>query len=306
MSATSASANSSCPGWRTCSASSSERSPIALTCSAAGGCSSSGCPTTRRWCSCSRTSSGPTRGLLEFIDYLLEWSADRPLFVLALGTVRSPARIQACMGARSDLAGAARGRAMRSAARGNRRPDSRRNGRRRCARAPKGCRCTPLRPCGCCSTAASWRQEGNRYQVAGDVGELDVPETLHALSAQWLDGLTPGQRAVLQDASVFGQSFTPAGVAALSERAPEAVTEILDGLVAKQVVGFNDDRLSSERGQYHFLQGLLRTTAYGTPVAQGSQEPPPGRRAPSAGDMGRGGTRARGGTRRALPGGGGR
>jgi tetratricopeptide (TPR) repeat protein len=30
------------------------------------------------------------------------------------------------------------------------------------------------------------------------------------------------------------------------------------------VLGFNDDRLSSERGQYHFLQGLLRTTAYGT------------------------------------------
>ena len=63
---------------------------------------------------------------------------------------------------------------------------------------------------------------------------------------------------------MFGQSFTPAGVAALSERPQQDVTEILDGLVAKQVLGFNDDRLSSERGQYHFLQGLLRTTAYGT------------------------------------------
>ncbi len=39
---------------------------------------------------------------------------------------------------------------------------------------------------------------------------------------------------------------------------------ILDDLVAKQIIGFNDDMLSSERGQYHFLQGLLRTTAYGT------------------------------------------
>ncbi len=39
----------------------------------------------RRSCSCSRISSGPTAGLLEFIDYLLEWSADQPLFVLALG-----------------------------------------------------------------------------------------------------------------------------------------------------------------------------------------------------------------------------
>ena len=99
-------------------------------------------------------------------------------------------------------------------------------------------------------------QEGSRYQVAGDVGELDVPETLHALAAARLDGLTPGERAVLQDASVFGQSFTPAGVAALSDRTQETVTEILDGLVTKQVVGFNDDRLSSERGQYHFLEAL--------------------------------------------------
>jgi tetratricopeptide (TPR) repeat protein len=106
--------------------------------------------------------------------------------------------------------------------------------------------------------------EGSRYRVTGDVDELDVPETLHALSAARLDGLTPSEQAVLQDAAVFGQSFTPAGVAALGEMSTGSVTQILDGLVAKQVLGFNDDRLSAERGQYHFLQALLRTTAYGT------------------------------------------
>ena len=44
-------------------------------------------------------------------------------------------------------------------------------------------------------------QEGSRYRVTGDVGELDVPETLHALAAARLDGLTaeraggaPGRR----------------------------------------------------------------------------------------------------------------
>ena len=63
---------------------------------------------------------------------------------------------------------------------------------------------------------------------------------------------------------MFGQSFTPAGVAALSELRQEHVVSILDRLVDRQVLGFNDDRLSSERGQYHFLQALLRTTAYGT------------------------------------------
>ena len=107
-------------------------------------------------------------------------------------------------------------------------------------------------------------QDGNRYVVTGDIEELEVPETLHALAAARLDGLTPAERSVLQDAAVYGHSFTPAGVAALGSRGEEEVRGILQGLVAKQIVAFNDDRLSSERGQYHFLQGLLRTTAYGT------------------------------------------
>jgi tetratricopeptide (TPR) repeat protein len=100
--------------------------------------------------------------------------------------------------------------------------------------------------------------------LTGPVGELDVPETLHALAAARLDGLTSQERAVLQDAAVYGQSFTPGGVAALGSRSPKEVKRLLDGLVAKQILGFDDNPLSAERGQYHFLQGLLRTTAYGT------------------------------------------
>ena len=51
--------------------------------------------------------------------------------------------------------------------------------------------------------------------LTADVSELDVPETLHALVAARLDGLSAAERSLLQDASVFGQSFTAAGVAAL-------------------------------------------------------------------------------------------
>ncbi len=58
-------------------------------------------------------------------------------------------------------------------------------------------------------------QDGNRYVVTADIGELEVPETLHALAAARLDGLTASERSVLQDAAVYGNSFTPAGVAAL-------------------------------------------------------------------------------------------
>ena len=37
-----------------------------------------------RPCSCSRTSSGPTPGLLDFIDHLLEWAEARPILIVTL------------------------------------------------------------------------------------------------------------------------------------------------------------------------------------------------------------------------------
>ncbi|MFM9746071.1 hypothetical protein ACKI2C_51820, partial [Streptomyces brasiliscabiei] len=61
-------------------------------------------------------------------------------------------------------------------------------------------------------------QEGSRYVVSGEVDELDVPETLHALVAARLDGLDAGERSLLGAAAVLGQSFSAAGVAVLAER----------------------------------------------------------------------------------------
>src|SRR5205085_7381640 len=79
-----------------------------------------------------------------------------------------------------------------------------------------------------------------------------------------LDGLSAGERSLLQDASVLGQAFTAAAAATLSGRPESEVRGVLDGLVAKQVLGRDDDPRSPERGQYVFLQALLRTVAYGT------------------------------------------
>ena len=107
-------------------------------------------------------------------------------------------------------------------------------------------------------------QEGSRYVVTGDISDLDVPETLQALVASRLDGLSSGERSLLQDASVLGQSFTAAAAAALSGRPEPEVNGVLDGLVTKQVLARDDDPRSPERGQYLFLQALLRTVAYGT------------------------------------------
>ena len=59
-------------------------------------------------------------------------------------------------------------------------------------------------------------QEGNVFRPAGEIETLEVPETLHALVAARLDGLSPEERRLVQDAAVLGKTFTRQGLAALT------------------------------------------------------------------------------------------
>jgi class 3 adenylate cyclase/tetratricopeptide (TPR) repeat protein len=102
------------------------------------------------------------------------------------------------------------------------------------------------------------------YRVTGAIEALDVPETLHALIAARLDGLPAEERRVLQDASVLGKSFTRAGLAALSGLREDELEPLVSGLVRKEVLSLQADPRSPERGHYTFLQDLLKRVAYET------------------------------------------
>jgi class 3 adenylate cyclase/tetratricopeptide (TPR) repeat protein len=102
------------------------------------------------------------------------------------------------------------------------------------------------------------------YELVGEVGELEIPETLHALIAARLDALAPEQRALLQDASVVGMSFTIEGLAAVAGEDPEQVERRLRELVRKEFLELELDARSPERGQYTFLQALIKEVAYST------------------------------------------
>ncbi len=107
-------------------------------------------------------------------------------------------------------------------------------------------------------------REGPVYRPVGEIGALEVPETLHALIAARLDGLSAAERRLLQDGAVLGKTFTRAGLAALSGL-PEAELELfLSSLVRKEVLGVQADPRSPEHGQYGFLQDLVRHVAYET------------------------------------------
>jgi class 3 adenylate cyclase len=107
-------------------------------------------------------------------------------------------------------------------------------------------------------------REGSAYRLAGTLESLEVPETLHALIAARLDGLSPEERRVLDDGAVLGKTFTRDAVAALSEVEADRLEALLESLVRKEVLGVQADPRSPEHGQYGFLQDLVRHVAYGT------------------------------------------
>ena len=204
-------------------------------------------------------------GLLDFIGYLLDWSTDSPIFVLSLARPelreRRPSWNPLALGPLDQhsiaqiLEGLAPGLPPEVVAAIGRRSD--------------GIPLYAVEMVRMLRDRGALVLDGDRYVVTGDIESLAVPETLHALAASRLDTLSSTERSLLQDASVLGRAFSAAGVAAISERSLTDAEETLDALVAKQVLGRDDDPRSPRRGDYVFLQALLQNVTYAMLARQG-------------------------------------
>ncbi|MFN2562894.1 MAG: adenylate/guanylate cyclase domain-containing protein [Jatrophihabitans sp.] len=98
---------------------------------------------------------------------------------------------------------------------------------------------------------------------AAALAALAAPASLQVLVASRLDLLPAPERAVLATASVLGHTFSLAALAAISGRSDELPT-VLRMLVGRDLLTTITDRLSSEEGQYAFVQTVVRTVAYQT------------------------------------------
>jgi len=106
------------------------------------------------------------------------------------------------------------------------------------------------------------RQADGRWEVVGDLSRLEVPPTIQALLAARIDLLVGGERAVIEPASVIGQTFAEAAV---TELTPEGVRPEVDGhlgaltrkqLIAEMPAAGDDDQ------SYRFPNILIRDAAY--------------------------------------------
>ncbi|MGD0595288.1 MAG: AAA family ATPase [Acidimicrobiales bacterium] len=108
------------------------------------------------------------------------------------------------------------------------------------------------------------REDGS-YRLVGELGSLQIPDTLHALVAARLDALSPEERSLLQDAAVVGRTFPTEALAALhgGETAASLEPELRD-LVRKEFLYLETAPRSPQRGQHGFVQGITAEVAAAT------------------------------------------
>ena len=106
------------------------------------------------------------------------------------------------------------------------------------------------------------RERDGRYHLEGELGPLAIPETLAGLLGSRLDGLTEPERMLVGHAAVLGHSFTVDALAAATGHSGEHLGPTLEVLARKEVLDLDADPRSPERGQYRFVQGLIREVAY--------------------------------------------
>jgi class 3 adenylate cyclase/tetratricopeptide (TPR) repeat protein len=113
---------------------------------------------------------------------------------------------------------------------------------------------------------------GDGYRWAGEAASIDVPDSLHALIASRLDSLAPENRHLAQDASILGKTFTIASLSVVANTPSTELEDRLLDLVRREILFVDNDPRSPERGQYGFVQSLIREVAYGTLSNQNRME----------------------------------
>jgi class 3 adenylate cyclase/tetratricopeptide (TPR) repeat protein len=206
-------------------------------------------------------------GLLDFLEYLLEWSRNHPVFVLALARpelgenraswgagkrgftslylepLSRQAMEELLAGLVPGLSDDVRGQILERA---------------------EGIPLYAVETVRMLLDRGLLEREGSVYRPTGPIDTLEVPETLHSLIAARLDGLAAQERRLVQDGSVLGKTFTKQGLVAVTGQAEEQLEQLLASLLRKEVLAIQADPRSPERGQYAFLQDIVRRVAYET------------------------------------------
>ena len=204
-------------------------------------------------------------GLLDFIEYLADWSRHRPILIVTLGR---PELHDARPGWGSSmpqftathldrLPDPAIDELLAALAPGLE-PDVARRVRERAdgvaLYAVEMARIVAER---------GWRSRAPSAKP-GEGETIDIPESLHALIAARIDALPRPQRSLLLMAAVFGRRFRPDALRTLTGEPADRFEDLVHALVRREFLAVDDEPRSPGRGQLSFVQELVREVAYHT------------------------------------------
>src|SRR5918992_1103850 len=205
--------------------------------------------------------------LLDFIEYLLEWSKDHPLFILTLSRPEINERRPTWGAGRRNFTSLSLDplppEAMEELMQGLV-PGLPSEITTRILDRAQGVPLYALETVRLLLDRGLLEKVDGRYRLTAQLEDLEVPESLHALIAARLDGLPAEERRLLQDGAVMGKTFLKPALAALQGRDETELGALLTSLVRKEFLSVQVDPRSPERGQYGFLQDLVRKVAYDT------------------------------------------
>lgn len=206
-------------------------------------------------------------GLLDFIEHLLDWASASPIFMLTLarpdfaagrqGFPWPPGRRGTSVMELEPLEQAAMSVLLDALVEGL--PSQ---ARERIIERAEGIPLYAIETVRALASRGVFDEDDGRLTLSGELGELDVPPSLGSLLAARLDALEQSERTLVKAMSVFGGRFSRSSAVALGGIEEEELDSVLEGLVRKQVLRIRADPLSPDRGQYAFVQGMLRTVAY--------------------------------------------
>jgi class 3 adenylate cyclase/tetratricopeptide (TPR) repeat protein len=206
-------------------------------------------------------------GLLDFVDHLMDWSRNVPIYVLTLSRPELLDRRPAWGSTGRSFASVHLDPLPEPAMRqllGGLVPGLPEAAVRTIVARADGVPLYAVETVRMLVTDGHLEQRDGAYVPVGELGSLAIPETLTALIASRLDALEPGERALIADAAVLGQSFTPAALSAVAGVPEEELAPRLRTLVRRELFTLDVDPRSPERGQYAFVQALIREVAYNT------------------------------------------
>ncbi len=206
--------------------------------------------------------------LLDFVEYLLEWSRNHPIFVLTLGRPELLERRPSWGAGRRSfsslflepLAEDAREELLRGLVPGL--PDDLRV---RIGERAEGVPLYAIETVRMLLDRGVLTREDDQYRVTGSVEALEVPETL-ARADRSAPGRSRAGRAAPSGERLGARQDLHASRALPSVRARtrRRSTPLLASLIRKEILALQADPFSPERGQYEFLHALVQKVAYDT------------------------------------------